>query len=109
MEAVEMHDRSLTGYAVERLRDVPGVRVHGPTIRGAVAAFSVEGIHPHDLASLLDERAIAVRAGHHCAQPLHDTLGLAATTRASFYLYNDESEVDALIEGIVHAQRVFLA
>ncbi len=106
MEAVAAHDRRLAAYGMERLRALPGVTVHGPEERGALVAFSVEGIHPHDLASLLDEHGIAVRAGHHCAQPLHDLLGVSATTRASFYVYNRESEIDLLAEGIEAAQRV---
>jgi len=106
MEVVAAHDRRLAAYAMERLRVLHGVTVHGPEERGALVAFSVEGIHPHDLASLLDERGIAVRAGHHCAQPLHDLLGVSATTRASFYVYNHEHEIDLLAEGIEAAQRV---
>lgn len=106
MEAVAAHDRRLAAYGMERLRALPGVTVHGPEERGALVAFSVEGIHPHDLASLLDEHGIAVRAGHHCAQPLHDWLGVPATTRASFYVYNRVSEIDLLAEGIEAAQRV---
>lgn len=109
MEAVRSHDKALIQYTLDRLSEVKGVTVHGPASRGSLAAFSVHGLHPHDLASLLDERAIAVRAGHHCAQPLHDKLGLAATTRASVYVYNEESEIDALIEGIRYAQKVFSA
>ncbi|MDQ2741980.1 MAG: cysteine desulfurase [Chloroflexota bacterium] len=106
MEVVAAHDRRLAAYTMERLRVLHGVTVHGPEERGALVAFSVEGIHPHDLASLLDERGIAVRAGHHCAQPLHDWLGVPATTRASFYVYNQEHEIDLLAEGIEAAQRV---
>lgn len=109
MDAIERHDRAITQYAVERLGELPGVVVHGPAERGPLAAFSVEDMHPHDLASLLDERGVAVRAGHHCAQPLHERLGLAATTRASFYLYNEAPDVDALIDGIRYAQQVFLS
>jgi cysteine desulfurase/selenocysteine lyase len=107
MDAIESHDRTLTTYAVNRLRTIPGLRIHGPRERGALVAFTVDGIHPHDLASLLDEEAIAVRAGHHCAQPLHAHLGLPATTRASFYLYNDLDDVDRLITGIERAQQIF--
>jgi len=106
MEAVAAHDRRLAAYAMERLRALQGVTVHGPEERGALVAFSVEGIHPHDLASLLDERGIAVRAGHHCAQPLHDLLGVSATTRASFYVYNQKHEIDLLAEGIETAERL---
>jgi cysteine desulfurase/selenocysteine lyase len=85
------------------------VWVHGPEERGAVVAFTLDGVHPHDLASLLDEQGIAVRAGHHCAQPLHERLGVPATTRASFYLYNDEGDVDKLIAGIDVARHVLEA
>jgi cysteine desulfurase/selenocysteine lyase len=108
MDAVEAHDRELASYALERLSELSGVTVYGPRHRGALVAFQVEGIHPHDLASLLDEEGIAIRAGHHCAQPLHERLGVPATSRASFYLYNDKSEIDALVEGIERAKRVLL-
>lgn len=108
MEEVAEHDRALAGYALSSLEQVPGVDVIGPRDRGALVAFNVHGIHPHDLASILDEQGIAVRAGHHCAQPLHDHLGLAATTRASFYVYNDEADVDSLVSGIEAARRVLL-
>jgi cysteine desulfurase / selenocysteine lyase len=106
MEAIARHDRQLAAYAVEQLETVPGVRVFGPEKRGAVAAFWLEGIHPHDVATILDEQGIAVRAGQHCAEPLHEVLGVPATTRASFYLYNDESDVDRLIEGLAVVRRV---
>lgn len=109
MDAIAEHDTQLARYAMDRLQAVEGLQVHGPERRGAVVAFTLEGIHPHDLASLLDEQGIAVRAGHHCAQPLHDRLGVPATTRASFYLYNDESEVDKLVAGIAAARRTFKA
>jgi cysteine desulfurase/selenocysteine lyase len=107
MDSVAEHDRRLAEYAVARLGDITGLSIYGPRDRGALVAFSLKGIHPHDLASLLDEDAIAVRAGHHCAQPLHDLLGVSATTRASFYVYNDESDVDRLVDGIEHAKRTF--
>jgi cysteine desulfurase/selenocysteine lyase len=107
MEAIAEHDLRLAEYAVERLGEIAGLSIYGPRERGALVAFSLKGIHPHDLASLLDEDAIAVRAGHHCAQPLHDLLGVSATTRASFYLYNEESDVDRLVDGIEHAKRTF--
>jgi cysteine desulfurase/selenocysteine lyase len=82
------------------------LHVLGPRERGALAAFALPDIHPHDLASLLDEQGIAVRAGHHCAQPLHDSLGLSASTRASFYIYNDESDIDRLVEAVTSARIV---
>jgi cysteine desulfurase/selenocysteine lyase len=108
MEAIAAHDGAMADYAQRRLGAIDGMTVYGPAVRGALVAFSLEGIHPHDLASLLDERGIAVRAGHHCAQPLHERLGLAATTRASFYLYNTPAEIDALADGI-EAARSWLA
>lgn len=106
MDAVAAHDRRLAEYALDRLGALPGVSIFGPRERGALVAFALAGIHPHDLATLLDEDGIAVRAGHHCAQPLHTRLGVAATTRASFHVYNDESDIDALIDGIRRAQDV---
>jgi cysteine desulfurase/selenocysteine lyase len=109
MEAIGEHDRQLARSAMDRLRAIDGVWVHGPEERGAVVAFTLDGVHPHDLASLLDEQGIAVRAGHHCAQPLHERLGVPATTRASFYLYNDEGDVDKLIAGIDVARHVLEA
>jgi cysteine desulfurase/selenocysteine lyase len=108
MDAVREHERVLTGYALQQLAGVAGVAVIGPTdpaVHAGVVSFTVEGLHPHDLATLLDRDGIAIRAGQHCAQPLHARLGLAATARASFYIYNDEHEVDALIAGIEHARR----
>jgi cysteine desulfurase/selenocysteine lyase len=107
MDAIAEHDTRLGRYAVERLQGIDGLHIFGPQERGAVVAFSIDGMHAHDVASLLDESGIAVRAGHHCAQPLHEMLGVPATTRASFYLYNDESEVDQLVEGLGTAMRIF--
>jgi cysteine desulfurase/selenocysteine lyase len=107
MDAIQEHDARMAALALSRLRAIEGVRVFGPERRGAVIAFTVDGMHPHDLASLLDEQGIAVRAGHHCAQPLHDLLGVPATARASFYLYNDESEIDRLARGIEAARATF--
>ena len=106
MDAIAAHDGAMADYAQEQLRDVEGLTVYGPKLRGALVAFSVEGIHPHDLASLLDEQGIAVRAGHHCAQPLMQRFGVPATVRASFAVYNTEAEVDTLVEGIETARRV---
>lgn len=106
MDRVEDHDRRIAQYALKRLGEIPGLHVLGPQERGALAAFALPDIHPHDLASLLDEQGIAVRAGHHCAQPLHDSLGLSASTRASFYIYNDESDVDRLVEAVASARTV---
>ena len=109
MGNIQAHEREMTAYALDRLVEVPGVTVYGPEAeqKGAVAAFSVEGIHAHDVAQLLDAEGVAVRAGHHCAMPLHDRLGVPATARASFYLYNTTSEVDVLIEALYKARKAF--
>jgi len=110
MEAVREHERSLTAYALQRLRDTDGVTVPGPPDvdrRGGAISFAIDGMHPHDVAELLDRDNVCVRAGHHCAQPLMRALGVPATARASFGPYNDEADVDALIESIVRARSVF--
>ena len=109
MEAVWAHEQELAAYALERLAEIPGVRVIGPPAgeRGGVVAFTVASIHPHDLAQVLDWGGVAIRAGRHCAQPLHECLGLGATARASFYLYNTREEVDRLVEGIYKARGLF--
>jgi cysteine desulfurase/selenocysteine lyase len=109
MPAVHAHERAIIAYALDRLEEVPGVKVYGPPAdrRGGVAAFSFEGVHPHDVAQVLDRDGIAVRAGHHCAMPLHDRFDLPATTRASFYLYNTTAEVDRLIEGLYKVKALF--
>ena len=112
MEAVYAHERKLLEYALERLLKLDGVVVYGPhdpEDRLGVISFNVEGLHPHDLAGVLDEEGIAVRSGHHCAQPLMTRLGMDNTARASFYIYNTEDEVDRLIEGIEKAKRLFRA
>jgi len=109
MQAVAAHERELIAYALERLEEVPGLRVYGPSAeqKGGVAAFTLEGVHPHDIAQVLDRDGIAVRAGHHCAQPLHERFDLAATARASFYLYNTREDVDRLITGLYRVKQVF--
>lgn len=109
LEAIHAHEAELTAYALERLAEVSGVTVYGPPAdqKGAVAAFTLDGVHPHDVAQVLDGSGIAVRAGYHCAMPLHEHFKLPATARASFYLYNTRAEVDALIEGIDQVKRVF--
>jgi cysteine desulfurase/selenocysteine lyase len=110
MEAVFAHDRELAAYAHGRLAEVPGVRVLGPPAdrRAGVVAFTVEGIHPHDVATVLDAGGVCVRAGHHCAMPLHEALGIPASSRASFHAYSLREEVDAMIEGVHRARKVFL-
>ncbi|HEY4216784.1 MAG TPA: cysteine desulfurase [Gemmatimonadaceae bacterium] len=109
MTTVREHEQTLTALATDRLQEMTGVRVYGPPAaeRSGVVSFTVEGIHPHDLATILDERQVCVRAGHHCAQPLMRRLNIPATARASFYVYNTESDVDALVAGVQHAQGVF--
>lgn len=107
MDAVRAHEREITAYALERMAEVPGARIIGPTdpaVRGGVVTFTLDRIHPHDLASLLDRDGVAIRAGHHCAQPLHHKLGLSATARASFYVYTEPREIDALVESIYRAK-----
>ena len=110
MDRVLEHDRQLTAYALERLREVPGLAVQGPSDtadRGGVVSFDIPGIHAHDIATILDEHGVAVRAGHHCAKPLMRRLGLAATARASFYIYNSAEDVDALVDALGAARRLF--
>ena len=109
MARIEAHERVIIDYALDRLAEVPGLRVLGPAAdqKGGVAAFTLQGMHPHDIAQLLDAEGVAVRAGHHCAMPLHERFGLPATARASFYLYNSQSEVDALIEALYKAKQAF--
>jgi cysteine desulfurase/selenocysteine lyase len=110
MDAVRAHERTLVDYAMERLQDVPGITLYGPRdpeVHGGAISFTLPNIHPHDLATLVDREGIAVRAGHHCTQPLMDRLGVAATTRASFYVYNRPDDVDQLVDGIQKAQKVF--
>jgi cysteine desulfurase / selenocysteine lyase len=109
MEHVFAHDRALARYAMERLAEVPGVRVLGPPAdrRGGVVAFTVEGVHPHDVAMVLDRDGVCVRAGHHCAQPLHDQLGIPASARASFHCYSVPEDVDALVTGLAEVRRLF--
>jgi cysteine desulfurase/selenocysteine lyase len=110
LDAVRAHEQDLTGYALEALGSVPGLRVMGPAdpaARGAAISFTLQDVHPHDVSQVLDEHGVAVRAGHHCAWPLHRRFGIQASTRASFYLYNTSAEVDALVDGIRRAQRFF--
>jgi len=109
MDAIAAHEHEITEYALERLEEVPGVKVFGPSAqdKGGVAAFTFEGVHPHDVAQILDRDGVAVRAGHHCAQPLHEKFGITATSRASFYLYNTKGEVDKMIEGIYKVKEIF--
>ncbi|MGW4474681.1 cysteine desulfurase [Nonomuraea sp. NPDC004354] len=111
MAAIEAHERELAAYALQALAEVPTLRIIGPAStegRGATVSFTLDGIHPHDVGQILDDRfGVAVRVGHHCARPLHLRFGIPATTRASFYLYNTTSEIDALVRGLHHVQKVF--
>ncbi len=109
MDKIAAHEHEVTEYALERLEEIPGVKLFGPSAdkKGGVAAFTLEGIHPHDVAQILDGEGIAVRAGHHCAQPLHEKFGIPATSRASFYLYNTKEEADLLVNGIYKVKEMF--
>ncbi len=110
MDKIHEHENILTAYALEKLSTIEGLLIAGPTTmenRGAVISFTLAGIHPHDAGQVLDQYGIAVRSGHHCAWPLMRVLKVGATTRASFYLYNDHSDVDALYEGVLSVQKFF--
>ena len=111
MDAVRAHERELVAYALETLsREVPGIELYGPLdpdLRGGVVPFNLPGVHPHDVAQVLDRFGVAVRAGHHCTMPLHERLDLPATARASFNVYTTRADIDALIAGIGEVKRIF--
>ena len=109
MDAVEAHDRELTNYALERLEEIPGVNVFGPEaeFKSSNAAFTMNEAHPHDISEILNRFGVATRAGHHCAQPLHERFGMSSTTRASFYIYNTTDEIDTLVEAIYKVKEIF--
>jgi cysteine desulfurase/selenocysteine lyase len=110
MENVRAHELALTSYALERLPEIPGLTIYGPANaeqRGGVVAFSMEGIHPHDIAEVCDRHAVCIRAGHHCTQPLMRRLGVGSTGRASFHVYNQPEDVDRLVDALHDARRVF--
>ncbi len=110
MDNVAAHEQAITAYALAQLNELPGVGIVGPrepVDRGGAISFTIDGVHPHDVAQLLDSQGVAVRAGHHCAKPLHQVFGIQATTRASFYLYTTEAEIDAFVAGIRHTQKYF--
>jgi len=109
MDNIAAHEHEITEYALERLEEFPGLKLFGPSAdkKGGVAAFTFDGIHPHDVAQILDRDGVAVRAGHHCAQPLHEKFGIPATTRASFYLYTSKGEVDMLVNGLYKVKEMF--
>ncbi len=109
MQAVAAHEHEMIEYALERLEEIPGVWVFGPEAhhKGGVAAFTLEGVHPHDVAQIIDRDGVAVRAGHHCAMPLHEKFGIPATTRASFYVYNTRQEIDLLVDSLYKVKKLF--
>jgi cysteine desulfurase/selenocysteine lyase len=109
MDNIHAHEQFITNYALEALSEVQGVKLYGPPAsqKGGVAAFTLEGVHPHDVAELIDKEGIAIRAGHHCAMPLHRKLGVSATARASFYLHTTTGEIDKLIASLHRVRSVF--
>ena len=109
LDAIEAHEHELAAYALERMAELPGLTLYGPPAdrRAGVVSFNVDGIHPHDVAQILDMQGVAIRAGHHCCQPLMQKLGVAATNRASFYLYTLPEEIDQLVEGLHTVRKVF--
>jgi cysteine desulfurase / selenocysteine lyase len=106
-EAIFAHESALAAQTREALRDVNSITLYGPEKSAGIVSFSMEGVHPHDIGTILDEENVAIRAGHHCCQPLMDYLGVPATARASFGIYNDENDVAALVRGIDRVQRIF--
>ena len=110
MDAIRRHEMEIASYAIRALTDLDGVRIYGPqdpSRRGGVVAFNYLDIHPHDIGTIVDREGVAIRAGHHCCQPLMRRLGVAATCRASFYLYNTESETDVLVDALKQARELF--
>jgi cysteine desulfurase/selenocysteine lyase len=109
LDAIEAHEHELAAYALGRLGEVPGITLYGPPAdrRAGIVSFNLEGIHPHDVAQILDLQGVAIRAGHHCCQPLMQKLGVAATNRASFYLYTIPEEIDQLVDGLHAVRKVF--
>jgi cysteine desulfurase/selenocysteine lyase len=107
LEAIQAHEAELVRQTREALRSINSITLYGPEDAAGIVSFSMEGVHPHDIGTILDEEGVAIRAGHHCAQPLMEHLGVPATARASFGIYNDESDVAALLRGIERVQRIF--
>ena len=108
-DAIEAHEHELAAYALGRLSEVPGITLYGPPAerRAGIVSFNIDGVHPHDVAQILDMQGVAIRAGHHCCQPLMQKLGVAATNRASFYLYTVQEEIDQLVDGLHTVHKVF--
>jgi cysteine desulfurase/selenocysteine lyase len=109
LDSIEQHEHELAAYALEQLAEVPGIKLYGPPPqrRAGIVSFNLGDLHPHDVAQVLDMEGIAIRAGHHCCQPLMKKLGVAATNRASFYLYTVPEEIDRLVSGLHKAQKIF--
>ncbi|HEY4028617.1 MAG TPA: cysteine desulfurase [Candidatus Dormibacteraeota bacterium] len=109
LDAIHAHEQELTEYAFEALTEIEGLRIFGPppSRRGGLISFDLEGVHPHDLATILDRGGVAIRAGHNCAMPLMERLGVSAVARASFYLYTEREEIDRLVTGLQEAKRIF--
>ncbi|TWI60082.1 cysteine desulfurase [Halalkalibacter nanhaiisediminis] len=107
LEEIEKYEHELAGYALERLSEIDGMTIYGPKHRAGLVTFNIDDVHPHDVATVLDTEGIAVRAGHHCAQPLMKWLEVSATARASFYVYNTKEDVDALVAGLVKTKEYF--
>jgi cysteine desulfurase/selenocysteine lyase len=109
MDAIAAHEKQITTYAIQQVQDIPGLKIFGPAVehKGGVVSFTLEDVHPHDVAQILDSEGVAVRAGHHCAMPLHQKYNLPATTRASFYLYSTNQEVDRLVAALLKVRRMF--
>ena len=109
LDNISQHEHHVVEYAMDRLEEIPGIKVFGPPAadRGGVVSFTLQGVHPHDISQILDSDGIAIRAGHHCAMPLHEKFGLPATARASFYLYNTTAEVDQLANSIYKVKQIF--
>jgi cysteine desulfurase / selenocysteine lyase len=108
LEAIAEYESELVAYALDRLEELGGITTYGPVPerRAGIVSFNVEGIHPHDVAQVLDSEGVAIRAGHHCCQPLMARLGVAATNRASFYLYTVPDEIDRLVEGLQKTRKI---
>ena len=110
MDEVQQHERALMVYCLEQMERIDGIIIYGPKNikdRSGVISFNINGIHPHDIAQILGDMGICIRAGMHCAMPLHTRLGVASIARASFYIYNDKKDVDKLVEGIKKAKNIF--
>ena len=109
LDAIAAHEHELAAYALGRMGEIPGITLYGPPAerRTGIVSFNIEGVHPHDVAQILDMHGVAIRAGHHCCQPLMQKLGVAATNRASFYLYTVQEEIDQLVDGLAAVRKVF--